>query len=92
MTTKLTHKRAGVATIIGPGVNNEFETCTCNHCNRVWVTRSTVKGNGDPGGFCRLCMKMICPTCVGKSCMPFEKKLKLYESRNDLFKKMGLTL
>jgi hypothetical protein len=88
-----THLRAGYATIVGPGVKTESDTCTCKHCCRVWVTRSSDPAvKGDLGGFCRICMRMICPTCAGKPCFPFEKKLDLYEKRSDLFKKMGLKL
>ncbi|TAL13944.1 hypothetical protein EPN95_04625 [Patescibacteria group bacterium] len=79
-------------TIVGPRRNMEADTATCVHCNRAWMTRSNVKGKGDPGGWCMVCMKMICPKCAGKPCMPFLKKLDLYEKRQDLFKKMGLTL
>ena len=94
--SNITHRKAGQVTIVGPRQNFEADTATCYHCNRCWVVRSTDRNSksmeADPGGFCRLCMKMICPTCTGKECVPFEKKLQLYESRKDLFKKMGLEL
>lgn len=86
----LTPKRAGYATITYSKGVKEFDTCTCCHCGRVWVTRSTEKGQGDPGGWCRLCMKPVCPTCAGKECKPFLRKLDEYEQRQKLFKDIGL--
>ena len=57
------------------GTRQEADTFTCFHCNHV----VHVKPKCDPtelGGMCRLCMKMICPSCVDVgSCDPFEKKL-----------------
>lgn len=83
--------KTGYATIIGPGQYKEYDTLTCIHCGSVWAVRSS-DGKGDPGGWCRLCDKPICPHCAGKDCFPFKRKLYLYERRQDLFKKMGLTL
>jgi len=79
-------KRAGQGVIVGPSYVKEFETCTCFHCNVVWVTRSTEPHvKTDLGGWCQMCMRMICASCSGKSCLPFEKKLELYERRDKLF-------
>lgn len=87
----LTPKKAGYATITGPKGTKEYDTCTCAHDNRVWVVRSSIKGiKADPGGFCRLCMKMICPRCVGKACVPFERKLKIYEDRQRMLREAGV--
>ncbi len=84
--------KLGYATIIGPGQHKEYDTCTCRHCNRIWTIQSTEKGQAHPGGWCRFCMKPICPKCAGKACFPFEKKLALYERNQNLFKEMGLAL
>lgn len=61
------------------GIRQEADTFTCSHCNKVVVVRP--KCNPDElGGMCRLCVKMICPTCVDEgSCAPFEKKLEQIE-------------
>ncbi len=67
------------------GIRQESDTFTCFHCGKIVI----VKPKCDPaelGGFCRLCTKMICPSCVDKgSCDPFEKKLdreeKAYRKR-----------
>ncbi len=86
----MTPKKAGYAVIVGPGYTKEFDTCTCKHCNRVWTVRSTEKGQGDPGGWCNMCMAPICPECAGKPCFPLEERLLLMERRDRLFKEMGI--
>ena len=67
---------------VGPlGVENEADTFTCFHCNTV----VKVKPKCDPaeiGGMCKICMKMICPSCVGMGCKPFSKKLEEWEARD----------
>jgi ferredoxin len=85
----MSNKRDGYATITGPGGQKEFDTMGCIHCGRHWALRAS-DGPSDPGGFCRLCMHPICPTCVGKECAPFERKLFQYENRQDLFRQMEL--
>lgn len=65
----------GYATISGPEGIQEIDTFTCFHCNSI------VHVKGDPGGFCRHCMKLICPKCVGQGCTPFLKKLERWENR-----------
>lgn len=81
----MTPKKAGLATIVGPGgLTKKFDTCTCIHCNKVWVTFSTEKGIGNPGGWCRMCMRMICPNCAGKECEPFMRKLEKMERKSNM--------
>ena len=68
------------------GVRQEADTFTCHHCNTIVV----VKPKCDPcdlGGMCRICEKMICPSCVdiGK-CDPFEKKLERIEARDRILR------
>lgn len=58
----------------------EADTFTCAHCNRV--VHVPAKANPDElGGFCRMCMSMVCPQCANGSCTPFEKKLAEIEAR-----------
>lgn len=91
MKSILTNRRAGYATTVGPaGLSEESDTATCCHCNRVWVVKSTAAEKGDPGGFCRLCARMICPTCVGNPCVPFERRLQQMESSDRMMRQMGL--
>lgn len=72
----------GYAVITDPsGGVQEMDTFTCAHCNRI--VHVPVKANPDDiGGMCRMCMKMICPSCVDAGvCDPFEKKLKRMEDQ-----------
>jgi hypothetical protein len=82
----LTAKHAGYGIIVGPdGIQEEHDTETCQHCNRVWVTRSTNDGRvTHSGGKCSVCMQPICPTCVGQECVPIEKRLDQIEMANKL--------
>ncbi len=84
--------KSGYATITSPQGVKEYDTCTCKHCNAVWTIRSTEKGQGDPGGWCTICARPICPNCVGKECFPLERRLELYEKSEKLFRDMGLEL
>lgn len=71
----------GVMLISDPAAGlQEADTFTCFHCQYV----TQVKPMSDPaaaGGFCRVCMKLICKNCVGKSCTPFEKKIQAMEEK-----------
>jgi hypothetical protein len=88
----ITPKRAGHATILGPGAHKEYDTCTCCHCGRVWVTNSTEMKEPPKDGWCSLCGKMICPDCAGKPCFPLEKRLKQYEDSQRFAKDAGIIL
>ena len=94
----LTPKKAGYLTIFGPRTaTREADTCTCKHCNRVRTVRSSDPSIPlDKGGLCWCCRGWICTPCSGAlaktGCIPFEEKLDLYEKRQDLFRKMGLSL
>ncbi len=88
---KLTPKRAGYGVITGPDGIKEFDTCNCRHCGRAWIVKSNDPNNkADPGGWCMVCNAMICPTCAGKECKPFLRKLEEYEKRQKLFAEMKL--
>jgi hypothetical protein len=65
----------GYAIITSPRGTIEYDTATCCHCNSVWAISENL------GGWCRQCMKTICPQCVGKECVPLEKALKAYEDK-----------
>lgn len=81
----LTTAKAGYGVITSPSGTIEFDTATCPHCNRVWVVKSNnPMHKPDLGGFCTLCMKNICPECIGKECVPFEKQLLKYEQSRKL--------
>lgn len=71
------------------GIRKERDTATCFHCNRVVHIRPKMDP-ADMGGLCKLCMKFICPKCVGFGCTPFEKKLEAWESRDRAIRSYGL--
>lgn len=59
---------------------DECDTFTCSHCNTVVFVKPKAPAS-DCGGFCRMCMKLVCPRCADGSCTPFEKKLEQQEAR-----------
>lgn len=73
---------------VGEGVE-EFDTFTCNHCNRIVTVPH--KGNpSDLGGHCRLCDALVCNRCVGKGCTPWEKQMEKMEAREAALRSYGL--
>lgn len=73
----------GYATISGPDKVVECDTFTCAHCQRI----VHIPPRCDPaniGGHCRLCDGLICPSCVGKGCTPWERKMEEAERREAL--------
>ena len=71
----------GYAQLIGAGRTvKECDTMTCSHCNNI-VHIKPMCDPAEVGGLCKMCMKYICPSCVGKGCVPFEKKLQEQEAR-----------
>lgn len=74
-------KPQGYAIVCDPVEGNrEADTLTCFHCNRVVHVRAKAAPE-DVGGFCRMCMKPICASCVDGPCVPFEKKLEQIEAQ-----------
>ena len=87
----LTPKKAGYATLTGPGYQYESDTVTCCHCNSAWYIRSNDPNiKADLGGWCRMCGKAICPKCCDKGCTPFLKKLEAYEAKERMFTAIGV--
>lgn len=84
----------GYATIIDPafGSVQEFDTVSCIHCGSVSMTKSALgnlevmvyRADGThymkEAGFCRSCMKPICPRCVGKECSNRFKRMEMEET------------
>ena len=61
----------------------------CYHCQRTVFVRP----RQDPtelGGLCKSCMHLICPTCVGKVCTPWEKAMERMEARQRFLNSAGL--
>lgn len=73
----------GYSIIIDPtfGSPQENDNICCIHCGKIDMVRSGLSGNLEvlvyradgthylkEAGFCRSCMKDICPACDGKPC------------------------
>ena len=68
----------------------EADSFTCCHCCKVIIVKPKCNPD-DLGGMCRLCMKMICPTCVDLgTCDPLEKKLERMEDRGRILRSYGI--
>lgn len=68
----------------------EFDTMACGHCNRIIHIQARQRPE-DVGGFCRQCMRAICPTCVDTGrCDPLEKKLERWEDRERTLRSYGV--
>lgn len=82
-------REGGYACIAEPTGTREASTFTCYHCNKVVHVKA--KSNPDDfGSMCRLCMKMVCPTCANLGCTPFEKKIEALEKRDRALRSYGL--
>lgn len=72
---------------LGKGLH-EADTYTCEHCNRI----VHVKPGAIPeelGSMCRNCMKMVCPSCAPKGCLPWLKQLEFSERRDRALRSYG---
>ena len=68
----------------------EFDTLQCGHCGRVVHIKARQRPE-DIGGFCRQCMKAICPDCTSTGrCDPLEKKLERAEALDRTLRSYGL--
>lgn len=72
-------KPGGYATWTGEDGVREMDTFTCAHCQRIVHVKPKCRID-ELGGFCRACMKAVCPSCADKGCVPFEKKLEAAEA------------
>lgn len=70
----------------------ETDTFTCAHsfCGGRVVAVKSRMDPADIGGLCKVCMKLICPTCVGRGCDPLEKALERAEARGIALRSYGL--
>lgn len=89
----------GYATWVGPrdaipagslGDTTECDTFTCFHCNHV----KFVSPREDPseiGGMCKICMKLICASCVDLIvCTPYEERLNKLEAKERFLQAAGI--
>jgi hypothetical protein len=66
----------------------EADVYFCCHCNRaVHVKPGAVPE--ELGSMCRACMKMVCPKCAAGPCVPFLKKLDLWEAKERALRSYG---
>lgn len=84
-------KPQGYASIVDPNAPLvEMDTFTCYHCNKV-IHIKPRENPEDVGGLCKICMGLICSTCVDNGvCDPFEKKLKRMDDRYNTLKSYGI--
>ena len=75
------YKPGGIEQRFGPDGMVEHETYTCAHCQRIITVPHKARAE-DTGGLCYCCMRLICPTCVGKGCRPIEKWLEQEEAKD----------
>lgn len=68
------------------GSVQEHDTYTCAHCNTIVV----VQPREVPGGWCRMCSRMVCDRCADGGCSPFEKKLEAQEARYHALRSYGV--
>jgi hypothetical protein len=62
----------------------ERDTYTCFHCGGV-VYVEPFQDPTEMGGWCPVCQKLICATCVDRGeCRPFEKDLEAMEKADRL--------
>lgn len=81
--------KLGVLIISGEFVCDEFATFSCGHCNRPKIVKHKERAE-DLGGHCAVCWSLVCPTCAGGSCDPFEKKLERVEARGRALRSYGI--
>ncbi len=72
-------KEAGCIIVIGPFATIERETLQCVHC-QAHFDRYNYTSQKVRRGFCRNCMGPLCGAEKCGTCIPFEKKLDLYEA------------
>ncbi len=79
----------GYAVLSAPERIVECDTFTCGHCQHI-IHIPPRSNPEDLGGLCKVCMRLICPACLPKGCMPFEEKLKKMEARGRALRSYGL--
>lgn len=67
----------------------ECDTMTCGHCNRMSHIRPGTRPE-DLGGLCKVCMRLVCCTCVGQPCDVIERKLARAEASERARRSYGL--
>jgi hypothetical protein len=72
-----------------PGGELETHSSTCRHCQRS-TDFPSMKVMMHYVDVCRGCMKLICLQCVGKPCVPYEKRADMLETEHRLRSRIHL--
>lgn len=90
----MSQRPGGVSQYFNPdGTMVEAHTSTCKHCSKMteFPDKRRMLEHVD---ICRQCMGLICLECVGKPCMPWQRRLdemeKRYWDRRRMMRDMGL--
>jgi hypothetical protein len=83
------NKKLGYYIITSEFGCDEANTFTCGHCNTIKIVKPKERPE-DLGGHCALCWSLVCPSCSGGGCDPFEKKLERAESRAQTLRSYGI--
>jgi hypothetical protein len=83
-------KPGGYAVLSDPSGVKEADTFTCGHCQHI-VHVKPLADAADSGGLCKVCMKLICETCVDRgTCTPWEQQMERIEARDRFLRSAGL--
>jgi hypothetical protein len=83
------NKKLGYCIITSEFGCDEMDAFTCGHCNAIKAVKPKERAE-DIGGICMLCFELLCPSCVGGGCDPFEKKLEREENRARTLRGYGI--
>ena len=83
-------KPGGYAVLSGPDGTKEADTFTCAHCQHI-VHVKPLADAADSGGLCKVCMGLICSTCVDVgTCTPWQVQWEKMEARDRFLRSVGI--
>jgi len=71
----------GYLIITSPDGTVEADTLQCVHCSKHYIVKP---GSGKRRGWCTLCAGATCGSVSCATCIPFERKLDMFEQRERL--------
>lgn len=93
----------GYVHVTGGFQDQEFDTCTCGHCNQIILVKPGTAlttylipqmvgpHKEEMGASCRVCMRPVCLTCHGDGrCTPLERQIEQMEARGRFLKAVGV--
>lgn len=94
----------GYITVVGGWTNEEYDSVTCGHCNRIVIVKpgsgATVyllpqlvgPAKEEMGAFCRQCMRAICLTCHDDGrCTPLMRRIEAMEGNRLALARLGMS-